>query len=503
MKGLIVLSATAGRVRAGVAALGVAAVAWAAAGPGLSPSSASSNGRLASAVSATVDPALHGLTGSVNVVVQGARSAESAVTGMGGRITHDLPLIGGFSATVPARQIDRIARLPGVTSITDDAKMKVMTASPTMGESGPRPADVYQQVVHANDLRAAGDTGRDVTVALIDTGVTPMADTSSRLVSVTPDSQGADPANCVNFTGDGTCNDEYGHGTFIAGLIAGTGAASDGQYSGVAPNAKILSVKIAGADGFADVSTVIAAIQWVVAFKTTYNIKVLNLSLGTDGAQTYQLSPLDFAVEKAWQSGIVTVVAASNLGPGSSTIDKPADDPFVITVGAVDDNGTTSLSDDNVPPWSARGPTAADGLAKPDVVAPGVGLVSLAAPGASITTQFPPAMAAPYRQGSGTSMSTAIVSGLVADILSADPGWSPDRVKFALTSTASPDASSDPMAVGAGVVNGYAALSAPAGLANQGIPASTGHGSLRADQGNGSSWYGSSWYGSSWYGLWQ
>jgi serine protease AprX len=531
------LSAVRGRLRLGVAVLAVAGAVSATAGLATSAAATpaeSSPSPHAATGHASVDPALRGRTGLIRIVVQGAPSAEPAVARLGGRITHALPLIGGFSATVPARQINRVAALPGVTSITADSAMTVMAASPAMEVSGPQPPDVYQQVVQADQLQAAGDSGKGVTVAMIDTGVTPMADTSSRLVSVAQDPLGLSHANCINFAGDGTCNDLYGHGTFIAGLIAGTGAASDGEYAGVAPNAKILSVKIAGADGSADVSTVIAAIQWVVAFRNTYNIKVLNLSLGTDGAQSYQLSPLDFAVEKAWQSGIVTVVSASNLGPGASTIDKPADDPFVITVGAIDDGGTATLSDDNVPPWSARGPTAADGLAKPDVVAPGVGLISLAAPGASITTQFPPAMDAPYRQGSGTSMSTAVVSGLAADLLSAEPSWSPDRVKFALMSTAVPDASSDPTAIGAGLVNGYAALSAPPGLANQGIAASTGLGSLQNDRGsvqiqlhhggglltgnltaqltpwnfastllprfNGSSWYGSSWYGSSWYG---
>jgi serine protease AprX len=531
------LSLSASRVRGGVAAFAIAAIVWALVGPAVSPSSASSNNRLASAVTATVDPALHGLTGSAHVVIQGARSTEAAVTRLGGHITHELPLIGGFSATVPARQVDNIAKVPGITAIIRDTKMRVMAATP-MDTGGTQPADVYQQVTGASDLKAAGDNGHGVTVAVIDTGVSSMADTSSRLVSVSQDPLGLTHANCVNLAGDGTCTDEYGHGTFLAGLIAGTGAASGGQYAGVAPGAKILSVKIAGADGSADVSTVIAAIQWVIAFKNTYNIKVLNLSLGTNGTQSYQLSPLDYAVEKAWQAGIVTVVSASNLGPGASTIDKPADDPFVITVGAIDDNGTATLSDDNVPAWSARGPTAADGLAKPDIAAPGVGLISLAAPGAAITTQFPPAMAAPYRQGSGTSMSTAVVSGLVADVLSAEPSWSPNRVKYALMSTAQPDAGNDPMAVGSGMVNGYAALSAPAGLANQGIPLGTGVGSLQADRGSvqlsvlhlgniaaspvqgevtanltpwnfstmllptfsGSSWYGSSWYGSSWYG---
>jgi serine protease AprX len=518
-----------------MAALAVIGLSWAVAGPAVAPASGSNSVGLTKAVSAVVDPTLHGVKGTAHVLVQGAQSTESTVVSLGGRITHDLPLIGGYSATLPAKQVDNLATVPGVRSITRDTSMRVM-AMPANSGGGTNPADVYQQVTQADQLKAAGDNGHGVTVAEIDTGVTSMPDTSSRLVSVAQDPLGVTRANCVNFAGDGTCADMYGHGTFLAGLIAGTGAASGGQYAGVAPSAKILSVKVAGADGSADVSTIIAALQWVIAFKNVYNIRVVNLSLGTNGTQTYQLSPLDYAVEKAWQSGIVAVVSASNLGPGAGTIDKPADDPYVITVGATDDQGTPSTSDDTVPPWSAQGPTAADGLAKPDVTAPGVGLISLAAPGATITNQFPPAMAAPYRQGSGTSMSTAIVSGIVADMLSANPSWSPDRVKYALMSTASSVAGGDPMSVGAGEVNGYAALSAPAGLANQNITPSTGLGSLQADRGtvsvqvnglggatvvqgeitaqltpwnaasmllatfNGNSWYGNSWYGNSWYG---
>ncbi len=484
-------------------------------------------------VTAVVDPALRGVHGTVGVIVQGTRSVESSVRRMGGSITHRLPLIGGFSARVPATDIPRIAHLPGARSVTFDGPVQVMGTT-----DGSAPKDVYKKVVRADTLQSSGYAGQGVTVALIDTGVTPMADLEGRIVPVAVDAAGT-LGSCVNFSAEPTCADNYGHGTFLAGLIAGTGASSGGQYVGVAPQSRIVSVKIAGRNGSADVSNVIAALQWVVAFKDVYGIKVLNLSLGTNSTQPYQLSPLDYAVEKAWQTGITVVVSASNLGPDPRTISKPGDDPFVITVGATDDMGTPGLGDDAVPNFSSRGPTAADGLAKPDVAAPGAHLVSLAAPGAAITTEFPSSMTAPYRSGSGTSMSTAVVSGLVADILSAHPTWTPNRVKFALTSTARPDASPDRMAVGAGVVDGTAALTAPAGVANGGVAPSLGTGSLQADRGTldvqlvdadgnvtadplsgdytaqlvtwdpvellfatftGSNWYGSNWYGSNWYG---
>ena len=486
---------------------------------------------------AHVDPGLSQLTGAVKVIVQttgaAASDVEQHVVQLGGQVTKQLPIVNGFAATMPGGAVAELAHLPGIRAISQDLPVHVQGSADTSTLPS-----VYRKVVRADDLANSGASGQGVTVALIDTGVdTGLADLQNRMVQVQTDALGLTHDSCENLSGELGCQDSYGHGTFIAGLIAGTGAASGGQYVGAAPNAKILSVKIAGRSGSADVSNVLAAIQWVVSFKDTYGIKVLNLSLGTDSTQSYRIDPLNYAVERAWQSGIVVVVAASNRGPAPGTISKPGDDPFVITVGAIDDKGTAGLGDDVLPNFSSHGPTAADGLSKPDVVAPGAHLVSLAARGAAVTQQFPSNMAAPYRRGSGTSMATGVVSGVVADMLSANPGMSPDRVKYALTSTARSDASTDVMAVGAGIVDGYsAAYSAPAGLANQGVIPGDGTGSLDASRGTvdvsvagtdgsltlingnlttqltlwdpstlfgdwtGSSWYGSSWYGSSWYG---
>jgi len=231
------------------------------------------------------------------------------------------------------------------------------------------------------------------------------------------------------------------------------------------------------------VSAVLAAIQWVVSYKDRYGIRVLNLSLGTDSTQTYRTDPLNYAVERAWDSGLAVVVAAANLGPGPGTISKPGDDPWVITVGAVDDRGTPGLGDDHLPDFSSRGPTAADGLAKPDLVAPGAHIVSLVAPGSSIATAVPPTMTGGYRRGSGTSMAAAVVSGAAALLLDADPAMTPDRLKYALAATAADTADDDPMTVGSGIVQAADALTAPAGLANQGLDRSNGMGSLQASRG--------------------
>src|SRR4051812_43319007 len=474
-------------------------------------------------VSAVVDPALRAAHGTVGVIVQGAASVESSVRRMGGRVTHSLPLIGGFSAQVPAGDVPRIARIPGTTSITLDRPTHVQSAPGTYNNL----PSVYKKATNGDKLSSLGARGQGVTVALIDTGVTALPDLAGAIKPVVGPTG---PAQCVNFTAEPTCDDSYGHGTFMAGIIAGNGMSSNGKYAGMAPAAAVLSLKIAGATGASDVSTIIAAIQWVVTAAPTYNIRVLNLSLGTNSTQSYTIDPLDYAVEKAWQAGIVVDVAASNRGPGAYTISDPANDPFVITVGAVDDKGTQGLNDDVLPNFSGRGPTAADGLAKPDVVAPGGHIVSLAAPGAAITTQFPSTMTAPYRRGSGTSMATAVVTGLVAQMISANPTLSPDRVKFMLTRTARPDASTDRMAVGSGIVDGAAAMMAPPGVANSGVAPSNGTGSIAASRGSvgvvlddanntvldassgdltgaltdletsGGSWFGGSWFGGSWFG---
>jgi serine protease AprX len=181
---------------------------------------------------------------------------------------------------------------------------------------------------------------------------------------------------------------------------------------------------------------------------------------------------------------MTVVVAASNNGPAAGTITKPADDPWVVTVGATDDRGTAGLGDDWLPDFSGRGPTA-HGLAKPDLAAPGAHVVSLRAPGSTIDARFPNYIDGSYRQGSGTSMATGVVSGAAALMLQANPHFTPDRVKHALVATARGAASDDRMAVGAGVVDADAAtFSAPLGIANKGLARSNGMGSLGQSRGS-------------------
>jgi serine protease AprX len=412
----------------------------------------------------------------LRVIVQKHSAAdpapEAAVRRLGGQVTRALPIVAGFAATVPAAVVGELARLPGVRAVTPDGRVRVQAAAP--GSSTIR--SVYPKVVRADAAWRRGVTGRGVTVAVLDTGVAPtVPDLAGRLVQVTDDPTGR-TAPCKNLSGELDCNDRYGHGTFIAGLVAGNGASSGGQWKGVAPEASVLSVKAAGADGSADVSNILAAIQWVVSFKERYNIRVLNLSLGTDSTQDWQVDPLNYAVERAWAAGMTVVVAASNNGPDPRTITKPADDPWVVTVGATDDRGTATLGDDQLPDFSGRGPTA-HGVAKPDVVAPGAHVISLRAPGSTIDTRYPYYVDGSYRRGSGTSMATGVVSGVVALMLQANPSFTPDRVKYALAATAR-DAASRVADASA------AAFSPPAGVANQGLARSNGQGSLAASRGS-------------------
>ena len=214
--------------------------------------------------------------------------------------------------------------------------------------------------------------------------------------------------------------DSNGHGTFMAGIIAGRdnsvtspSQAGPNQFLGMAPDARVVSVKVGDAFGATDTSQVIAAIDWVVKHRNDngLNIRVLNLSFGTDGTQSYALDPMAYAAETAWRKGIVVVTSAGNDGYGSSALNDPAYDPYLMAVGAVDLNGTTNHSDDTVPAWSSTG----DGVRNPDLVAPGVSIVSLRDPASQIDQAYPSAVVGTrFFRGSGTSQAAAMVSGAVA-----------------------------------------------------------------------------------------
>ena len=367
-----------------------------------------------------------------------------AVLEAGGAILAQYQIIDGVEATIPAVLEPVLAALPGIT-VTPDISVSVQS---TPESTGPHtPSDVFLRQTGAARLASAGDTGQGVTVAVLDTGIDNLPDFSGRLVG------GVDLTGSNNPFQDG-----YGHGTFIAGLIAGDGASSNGQYSGEAPGAKLVSIKVAGATGQTDLATLILGLQWAIVHQSMYGIKVLNISLGFQPTESTVINPLDLAVQAAWNSGITVVVSAGNAGPFNGTILSPGDDPLVITVGALDDMASPSAGGDEMTNFSSAGPTSPDGWVKPDLVTSGRSVVSLAAPGSTIYDNFPSARVGSANfVGSGTSFSAAITSGAAALVLADNPGLTPNQVKARLLGTTSPGPVGNPFVDGHGALNAYAA----------------------------------------------
>jgi serine protease AprX len=410
-------------------------------------------------------------------------AAERAVVRHGGTVGRALPLAGGFAARVPARSLPALRRAASIAGVWSDARVSMRSGPDCLpGDEScfdALPPEAAWQRAIGLDQVPNKYQGDGVTVASIDTGVTPTPNLGTRLLAR------------VDLTSERDGLDRFGHGTHMAGVIAGDGTTSSGAYEGAAPEAGLVSVKVAGWDGATDVSTVIAALQWVVSNRAKFNIRVVNLSWGTDAGRGYGVDPLDRAVERAWAAGLVVVVSAGNQGPAAGTVTKPADDPYVITVGAADTNGTGARIDDQIAPFSSAGPTA-DGFAKPDVLAPGISIVSDRAPGSTVDAFRPAArLGATMFKGSGTSQASAVVAGVAARMLDVDPTLTNDEVKGVLAATA--DRRLAGLGAGSGVIDAAAATVAvtppkkgPAPVlpvANAGLQPSTGTGTLEGSRG--------------------
>src|SRR3954467_2230906 len=381
-------------------------------------------------------------------------------------------LLGGLLGTVGGL----VGGLVGVVSTALDTTTGLLTGADWGYSTTQTSMGLVNQTVGADTVQGRGYTGKGVGVALIDSGVVPVQGLTSGNVVNGPDLSLDNPSFQL------TNHDGFGHGTHMAGIIAGNDGTSTG-FKGVAPGAKLLSVKVGAYDGAVDVSQVIAAIDWVVQHKADngMNVRVINLSYGTNGVQSYQLDPLAAAVEHAWQAGIVVVVAGGNSGTSTTSLDNPATDPFVISVGADDPNGTANELDDVIPDFSSRGSSSRH----VDLVAPGQSIVSLRHPGSVIDVEYPKAVVnTRYFKGSGTSQATAVVSGAVALLLQQHPTWTPDQVKAALTSTPVrlPQASSQDR--GAGLLNVVAASAAIPGTSAQPWTPSSGLGTLEGARGS-------------------
>jgi subtilisin family serine protease len=427
--------------------------------------------------------------GLVSVIVRqtpgsGDGPAE-LVRSLGGALGRRLDIIGGFTALLPAAALPAVERDPRVVSVSRNQPVHLSAGSYDSSGDGGSMYKVAQET-GATAMWAAGWTGRGVDVALIDSGVAPVTGlNSSGKVIHGPDLSFDSQAPNLAYL------DTFGHGTHMAGIIAGdddptvtpSATAAQSNFMGMAPDSRLVSVKVADASGATDISQIIAAIGWVVQHRYDggMNIRVLNLSFGTDGTQDYRVDPLAYAAEVAWRTGIVVVVAGGNAGFGSSKLNNPAYDPFLLAVGADDSKGTTATSDDQVPSFSSSG----DGTRGPDLIAPGKSIVSLNDAGSSVDLAYPSARVGTRSlRGSGTSQAAAVVSGAAALLAQQRWGASPDQIKALLTSTGTSIPGASAAMQGHGLVNLSAARTATLPTAVQTFQASTGTGSLEAARGS-------------------
>lgn len=397
--------------------------------------------------------------------------------GLGASHRSSLDVVHGGLFRIPASLLSTLANDPDVVYVSPDRK--IMHTSIW---------DYILDASQATQVIQAGYDGSGIGIAIIDSGVR----------ANHPDLQNLRTGNSrvvysQSFVAsDSSVDDAYGHGTHVAGLLAGNGQVSGGAMVGIASNVNLINLRVLDATGAGTDSAVIAAIQRAIQLKNTYNIRVINLSLGRRVSESYTLDPVCQAVEQAWKAGIVVVVAAGNYGRdntqntnGYGTITVPGNDPYVITVGATNTHATDITSDDTITSYSSKGPSLVDHVIKPDVVAPGNRVVSLLANGSTLDLQSPADEVPPsaydgygskasYFYMSGTSMAAPIVSGTVALMLQRSSSLSPDQVKIRLMKTASKtypahvsatstagtyySLQDDIFTVGAGYLNAYAAV---------------------------------------------
>jgi serine protease AprX len=438
----------------------------------------------------------------------GASGIDAAVAAVGGRIVRYYETLNAVQAVMDGEAAAALGRDPQVVAVTPDASIDLADdddddddddedEDDSFGwqpDSASAPstnvADVTQALGISNLLSTLFGSnsrlgGQGVGVALIDSGVVPLPGFDASRVVNGPDLSFESQSENLRYL------DTYGHGTHMAGIIVGrdpAGGTDRKKFIGMAPDATLLSMKVASTDGATDVSQVIAAIDWVVQHKNDpgLNIRVLNLSFGTTALQPAAVDPLAYAAEVAWRNGIVVVVAAGNDGNATSSLTNPAIDPFVIAVGAVDNNGTRDDDDDRIASFSNRGSMHRP----PDIIAPGRSVVSLRNPGSYIDTNHPEGRIAgndAVFKGSGTSQSAAVVSGAVALLLQQRPNLTPNQVKYILKDSADDLRNVSRRLQGEGQLDLEDALdtSTPSGSrAAQWYPYGTGLGSLEGARGD-------------------
>ena len=402
-------------------------------------------------------------TSRVIIETTDVTTTDRVIRSLKGTPGRRLGLLRSQVAVVPNGALEALASRPGVTSIRLDR--------PVQGTMERTAATIGANWVREN----LGFDGAGVGIAVIDSGVTSWHDDlgSDRVTHF---------ADFVNFQPQPY--DDYGHGTHVAGILAGSGYDSNGARRGIAPAANLVVLKVLDGEGFGYISNVIAALDYAVEHRAQYNIRVINLSVAAGVYESYTTDPLTLAAKRAVASGIVVVTAAGNLGrngqgqPQYGGITAPGNAPWVLTVGASSHNGTVSRADDSVASFSSRGPSFIDHSAKPDVVAPGVGIESLADPASFLFATHPTARlwgtldtaTQPYLSLTGTSMAAPVVAGTVALMIQANPSLTPNLVKAILQYTAEHKARYNEMTQGAGFLNARGAVQVARSLASEATP---------------------------------
>jgi serine protease AprX len=436
------LSSLSGRVGASVLALMFAGQLGTAA-----PAQAAHRAR----VSADLEDHLAVGSQTIDVIVHGDR-AEIERLAARYNVKIKKTLTSGAVLRVNAGQLDAVRQDDAVDHLSGDIRIKSS-------------ADVTAESIGADQVWAGSDSvpalsGAGITVAVIDSGIDTRHNAFLRKrVVVTKDFTG----------GDGI--DLYGHGTHVAGIIAGQAGrlADTREYRGIASGANLMNLRVLGADGSGVASDVIEAIDWAIEHRHQYKVKVINLSLGAPVLQSYRDDPMCEAVERAVKAGITVVVSAGNFGKAADgrsvygAITSPGNSPSALTVGALDTHGTAQRSDDTLATYSSKGPTRYDLIIKPDLAAPGSHVVSAEATGAYLSQTYPERHVAgsganAYMQLSGTSMAAAVVSGSVALLFEARPYLNPSDAKVALQVTSTFNASAGLIGAGTGSVNVFSAV---------------------------------------------
>ncbi|HWI52911.1 MAG TPA: S8 family peptidase [Symbiobacteriaceae bacterium] len=359
----------------------------------------------------------------IPVIIQmtsGDQDGKALIQKHGGRTIDQFPLIGGFRVELPAAAVERLGRDQSVKYINLDAPLLLQSYDTAALST------VYNQVINAPTAwNEYSMTGKGIGIAVLDTGVNQHDDIKDHLMVI--------KSNTKALHG----NDANGHGTHVAGIIAGR--SSSGQYMGVAPEAQIIGVKIADDQGMSSEGDLLRGLQWVYDNRARYNIRIVNLSISGSVEISYLNSAIDAAVEQLWRAGVVVVVASGNRGGDPNAVKfPPSNDPFVITVGALDDNGTVSGLDDSLAFFSGVGVTQ-DGFGKPEIIAPGRKIVSLlAGNNVTLAQRFPERVTGRYIRLSGTSMASPVVAGAAALLLQRYPSLTPDQVKTVLVGSARP-----------------------------------------------------------------